>query len=149
MGGAEYGVVDVEDCAMGHVLALEKGKIGQSYHLVDENLRLPELVRRAIRASGVRGSVWTLPDWMIGLNAAVMSLVERVVPVPDLLSSDSLRGMAARVRLPVETSKAREELGWVPRPMADALREVMADELSRRGKPLPPALEGVRAQLPE
>lgn len=52
MGGARYGVVDVEDCAMGHALAMEKGTIGQCYHLVDQNLALPEMLKRAAVASG-------------------------------------------------------------------------------------------------
>ena len=147
MGGARYGVVDVEDCAMGHVLALEKGRVGECYHLVDENLALPDLVRRSMTASGVSGSVLVVPDWMLALNRAIMYLVERIVPVPDLFSSDSLRGMAASVELAVETTKARAELGWAPRSMDEALREVMADELSRRGKKLPPALAGVHPRL--
>jgi len=147
MGGASYGVVDVEDCAMGHVLAMEKGKIGESYHLVDENVRLADLVKRAAEASGLSGRAVILPDWMIALNAAFMSVVERVVPLPDVLSSDALRSMATAVTLTVQTKKARDELGWTPRPMADALREIMADELSRRGKTLPSQLEGVRVRV--
>ena len=51
------------------------------------------------------------------------------------------------VELAVETTKARAELGWAPRSMDEALREVMADELSRRGKKLPPALAGVHPRL--
>ena len=98
-------------------------------------------------ASGVSGSVLVVPDWMLALNRAIMYLVERIVPVPDLFSSDSLRGMAASVELAVETTKARAELGWAPRSMDEALREVMADELSRRGKKLPPALAGVHPRL--
>jgi dihydroflavonol-4-reductase len=144
MGAARYGIVDVEDCAMGHVLALEKGRVGECYHLVDENLSLPDLVHRAIDASGVQGSTLVFPDWLIGLNAAFMSLVERVIPVPDVMSSDALRGMKASLTLIVETQKARTELGWTPRPMAEALREILADELMLRGKKLPPQLEGVR-----
>jgi len=147
LGGAQYGVVDVEDCAMGHVLAMEKGKIGQCYHLVDENVSLAELVQRMAAASGVKGRSIVFPDWMLALNTAVMSLVERVVTVPDILSSDALRGMAASLQLTVDTQKARTELGWTPRPMADALREIMADELTLRGKPLPPLLAGIRPRL--
>jgi hypothetical protein len=41
--------------------------------------------------------------------------------------------------------KARRELGWIPRPMADALCELLAAELRVLSKKLPPQLEGVRA----
>jgi hypothetical protein len=44
----------------------------------------------------------------------------------------------------VHNDKARSELGWTPRPMVDSIREMMADELVRLGKKLPPLLEGVR-----
>jgi dihydroflavonol-4-reductase len=147
MGGARYGAVDVEDCALAHVLALEKGRIGECYHVVDENVRLADLVGRAARVSGIRGRALVMPDWMIAVNAAFMSLVERILPVPDVLSSDSLRATAARVTLTVDASKARTELGWTPRPMDETLREIMADAVSVRGKKLPPLLEGVRVRV--
>lgn len=143
IGGAVYGVVDVEDCAMGHVLALEKGKVGECYHLVDENVRVAELAARAAAASGIADRAIVFPDWMLGLNAAAMSLFERLIPVPDIFSSDALRGMKADLNLAVATTKARTELGWTPRPMAEGLREVIAEEFSRRGKKLPPLLAAV------
>ena len=146
MGGARYGVVDVEDCAEGHVLAMEKGTIGQCYHLVDRNMALADLARQAMAASGVRGRVWVFPDWVMALNTGIMKVIERVIHVPDILSSDALRGIKKSVTLTVTHEKARAELGWTPRAMDDALRELMADELVRRGKKLTPLLEGVKVQ---
>jgi dihydroflavonol-4-reductase len=147
MGACRYGVVDVEDCAMGHALAMEKGKPGECYHLVDQNLRLADMVKRAVDVSGIKGRALVLPDWLLALNAAFMSLVERVIRVPDILSSDALRGMPGSFTLIVEHDKARKQLGWAPRSMDEALREVMADELTRLGKKLPPQLESVRPRL--
>ena len=148
MGGARFGVVDVEDCAMGHVLALEKGRVGECYHLVDENMALTDLVRRAAVASGLKTSVLTIPPWMLSINAAMMSVFERIVPVPDFFSSDALRGMSGSVTLTVQTGKARTELGWTPRSMDQALREVMAAELTSLGKTLPPLLQDVHPAGP-
>ena len=144
LGGAVYGVVDVEDCAMGHVLALEKGKIGECYHLVDENVALPVLFARAAEASGLKARPVVLPPWLLRINAAMTAIVERVIPLPDILSSDATRGMSGAITLSVEHDKARRELGWAPRPMREGLRELMADELLRRGKKLPPLLQGVQ-----
>ncbi len=140
IGGACYGMVDVEDCAMGHVLALERGRTGECYHLVDRNLRFADLLPRAASVSGLRGSQIVFPDFMLKLNAAFMSVFERIVPVPDVMSSDSLRGMMKHVTLTVETKKAREELGWTTSSFDETLRAIMTDELQRRGKPLPPLL---------
>ena len=147
-GAATYGVVDVEDCALGHMLALEKGRPGECYHLVDQNLSLPDLVRRASAASGVPGRVLVLPDWLLAVNTAFTRVIERIIPLPDILSSDALRGMAKSLQLTVDAKKARAELGWQPRPLDDALREILADELVRRGRALPPQLEKSRPQLP-
>jgi hypothetical protein len=46
----------------------------------------------------------------------------------------------------VQTNKARAELGWAPRSIDHSLREILADELTRRGKKLPVLLEGVSPQ---
>lgn len=140
MGGARYGVVDVEDCALGHVLALEQGKIGECYHLVDENLEIAELARRALHAAGlerVGPRVHVLPDWLIALNTLFMRVIERVVRVPDWMSADGLRGMAASTQLAVTTDKARRELGWTTTPLEEPLRRLLAVEFRRRGKQPP------------
>jgi hypothetical protein len=55
--------------------------------------------------------------------------------------------MLASLTLSVETDKARQELGWAPRAMAEGLRETMADELQRRGRKLPVLLAGVQPRL--
>ncbi len=147
LGRARYGVVDVEDCALGHVLALEKGRAGECYHLVDQNISIPELFVRAARASGLRARRIVLPSWMLRFSAAINSVVERVIPLPEFLSSDALRGIAGSLTQIVETQKAREHLGWTPRPLDDTLRDIMADELVLRGKKLPPLLEGVKPRV--
>ena len=147
LGRARYGIVDVEDCALGHVLALEQGRIGESYHLVDVNMAVTDLFQRALTATGLRGRSIVFPAWMLAINAAFNSVIERVIPLPDILSSDSLRGMSGSLTQCVATGKARTELGWNPRPLDDVLREIMADELTLRGKKLPPQLEGVQPRL--
>jgi dihydroflavonol-4-reductase len=147
VGRGAFPVVEVEDTALGHVLALERGRIGASYHLTDENLTLPELLGRAREASGLRAPIVVLPDWMLRANLALVSLVERLLPMPDLMSSDALRAMLSTMSIRVDSTRTREELGWTPRPLAEALREILADERQRRGKPLPPLLEGVRPRL--
>jgi dihydroflavonol-4-reductase len=143
IGRASYGIVDVEDCALGHVLALEQGRVGECYHLVDQNLSMPALVLRAAAASGLSARRIVFPSWMLRINAAFNSLIERIVRLPDMLSSDALRGLAGSLTQTVTTDKARDKLGWKPRPLDEALREILADELTLRGKRLTPQLEGV------
>lgn len=146
-GGAVYPAVGVEDCALAHVLALERGTPGRDYLLTVENLALQDVVARTVAATGIRGRSVRLPDWLLGLSSAFVGLVERVLPVPPVFSSESLRAVRASYTLAFDSVRAREELGWEPRPLDDVFREIVADELSLRGKPRPPQLAAVTPRL--
>lgn len=128
-GDAVYGMVDVEDCAAGHRLAMEAGGVGQSYHIVTENLAVAQLIDRAAAAAGIRARKLVLPGWLTAVSIAVTRLVERVIPLPDVFSADSLRCMNG-VSLGVDASKLRA-LGFAPRPLDESLREILADERQR------------------
>ena len=49
--------IDVRDCAQGHLLALEKGRTGESYILGGENYTHPDIVRRLQRIAGIHRRV--------------------------------------------------------------------------------------------
>jgi nucleoside-diphosphate-sugar epimerase len=140
VGRAAYAAIDVEDCARGHVLALEKGRVGECYYLVSENLTLAEVVRRASAATGARASAIELPDLVVQANAAFLWLLERVFPMPPVFSSEGQRGQASTFTLRFSGEKARRELGLEPKPLDDTFRAIMKELLTRRGKALPPQL---------
>jgi dihydroflavonol-4-reductase len=147
LGDARYVVVGVDDCALGHVLALEKGKAGASYLLTNERLSLRELHQRAVEVSGVKGSVLHLPDWLLRVNSAVLSLLERFGSLPSVMSSDGARGVMSTVTFLFDSSWTQRELGWTPAPIDGTLREIMAYELGKRGKRLPALLQGVNPRV--
>jgi nucleoside-diphosphate-sugar epimerase len=147
VGRSAYTVVRLDDCVAGHLLALERGVPGQSYLLTNENLLLHEFASRAAAASGVPAKVVLLPDWLLEFNARLFWLLERLLPVPSWLSSEAARSMLSTQTMIFDSARARRELGWSPQPIDEALKEIMADELSLRGKPLPPLLEGVTPRL--
>lgn len=140
VGRATYCAIDVEDCARAHVLALEKGRIGECYYLVSENLPLAEVVRRAAAASGVRARPIELPDFVVQANAAFSWLLERVFTLPPAFSSECQRGQASTYTLRFSGEKARRELGFEPKPLDDVFRAILKELLTRRGKALPPQL---------
>jgi dihydroflavonol-4-reductase len=139
VGDALYGIIDVDECARGHVLALDKGQAGACYHLAAEFMTMPQLMQRAHELTGVSGRRLTLPGWLLNANAALMSVIERFVPVPELLSSDLLRS-ATDVRHHLDTSRARADLGFAPRKLDEMIRAIVTDDLTRLGKPLPARL---------
>src|SRR5436305_1995286 len=60
-------VVDVEDVAAGHLMALERGRPGERYVLGGYNLTWVELIDRLAVASGVRRPIAVLPREVGGL----------------------------------------------------------------------------------
>jgi nucleoside-diphosphate-sugar epimerase len=126
----------VEDVARGHVLAMERGRPGESYILAGEALSFVEVFRRAERFTGVRGPRVHPPPAMTRASAALMGLVEKVVPLPPMFTGEGLRLMAGTTYL-ASSAKAERELGYVSRPFDEGWRETLAHELRLLGRPVP------------
>jgi dihydroflavonol-4-reductase len=56
-------VVDVEDVAKGHILALEKGSTGARYLLGNKNLTLREILTILEKITGIKAPGITIPTW--------------------------------------------------------------------------------------
>jgi dihydroflavonol-4-reductase len=91
-------VVHVDDVAEGHLLALERGRIGERYILGGENVDYPAFLDAIADAAGVP----RLPQ-----DAAPQSAFQK-----EFLFYDS--------------SKARHELGWFSRPLAETIGRSVA-----------------------
>jgi nucleoside-diphosphate-sugar epimerase len=122
----------VDDVARGHVLAMERGRVGESYFVCGPVHTLIEALRLAEQLTGVPTPALTAPPWVLRAMSGVMSLVERVVFIPDNYSSEYLR-VSAGVTYIGDNSKARRELGWAPRLLADGLAETLQHEMRRLG----------------
>jgi len=62
-------VVDVEDVARGHILALEKGRTGERYILGNQNLTFREILDILERITGIKAPRFSIPLWL-ALGAA-------------------------------------------------------------------------------
>ena len=134
----------VDDTVEGHLLAMERGRAGESYiiagpaHTLLEALELAEQVtgRPLPRLRAGRGLMRAL--------AAVMSGVERVVPVPETMAAETLR-VTAGVTYLGTSAKARRELGFSPRSLAEGLPETLHHEMRLLGmSPPTPTAEDAR-----
>lgn len=117
-------VVGVEDCAEGVRLALERGRRGERYLLVESNHSLHGLLTLIARACGAPppGPRAPRPLWrLLTLGAA---FAERRDPL-GRISPQSLRMAGADWR--ADGSKARRELGWTPRPFEEVLERTLHD----------------------
>ena len=115
-------VAHVDDVAAGHVLALEHGRPGRSYILGGENLTLQELLRLLAALTGLPEPRFKVPPALSLAVAALSELVEGRL----LRRHPSVPWEAARMsmsRMAFESTRARHELGYSPRPVAEAVAD--------------------------
>ncbi len=117
------GVVGLEDAALGTVLALERGRPGRRYLLSESNWTVAELCAQAARALGCSAPRWRLPSVLWSLVVGAVGLADRVRPA-EIVTPQSLRLLGAHFRF--DATRAREELGWTPRPFPEVLAETAA-----------------------
>ncbi len=122
----------VEDVARGHLLAMEKGRPGENYYVCGPAHSFVEAIRLAEQISGVPAPALTAPPGLLRAMSGLMSVVERVIPVPENYSSEYLR-VSAGVTYIGDNAKARRELGWTPRPLKEGLTETLEYEMRRLG----------------
>ena len=122
----------VDDVARGHILAMERSRIGESYFLCGPPHTMVEALALAQRLTGVPAPRLTAPAWMLKMTSQVMRVVERLVPVPDEYSSEYLR-VSAGVTYLGDNTRAKRELDWTPRSLADGLAETLRHEMRRLG----------------
>jgi dihydroflavonol-4-reductase len=113
-------LVDVSDVAQGHLLAAERGRIGEKYILGGENLTLRELLERLARISGLPAPRIRLPyavafGFALGAEAVSRVLTHRA----PRASVTEVR--MSRKRMFFDSAKARDELGYSPRRVETAL----------------------------
>ncbi|MGB7599068.1 MAG: hopanoid-associated sugar epimerase [Candidatus Sulfotelmatobacter sp.] len=117
-------LVDVRECALGHISALEKGKSGERYILGGENLTLKQILDKLGAISGLPSPKVKLPYFV----AYVAGLVDQTVS--GRLLGREPRATVETVRMGkkkmwARSAKAERELGWNTMPADDALRRAV------------------------
>lgn len=104
-------IVDVEDVAEGHLLAAEKGKVGERYILGNTNLTINELFDMLERLTGI-----SRPKMKIPYTFALVSgyLVERILGIgfPNYSTMDVDSVKLSKYKWFVDSPKAEKELGY-------------------------------------
>ncbi len=117
-------VVHVDDVATGHLLAFERGRVGERYILGGENLSLRRILEEVARCSGRRPPRWRLPHAVVWPYALLSEWRARWLGGEPRATRDELR--MARKHMYFSSDKARRELNYQPRPAAEALRDAVA-----------------------
>lgn len=126
----------IEDTANGHILAMDKGKVGENYHISGPRHTLVEAMHLAERITGIPAPRLIASSGMLKTMAAFMGLVERILPLPPTYTSEGLR-VTAGVTYLGTNEKARRELGFTARPLEEGLPEVLFHEMKLLGLPIP------------
>jgi dihydroflavonol-4-reductase len=122
-------IVHVDDVAEGHVLALEKGRVGQRYVLGGDNLTLAAILAVIAKAAGRRAPTVRLPRAVVWPMAVAAELLARFTGVEPLVTCDGLR--MSRACMYFRSDKAERELGYRHRPAEAALIEAATWALQR------------------
>jgi dihydroflavonol-4-reductase len=117
-------LVDVRECARGHVAALEKGKSGQRYILGGENLTLKQILDKLGRITGLPSPTVKLPHFFAFMAGVVdENITGRLLGKDPRATVDTVR-MGKKMMF-ASSAKAERELGWKMVPVDNALRRAV------------------------
>jgi dihydroflavonol-4-reductase len=117
-------IVHVDDVAVGHVLAFEKGRVGRQYILGGENLMLREILTQIARLAHRRPPTVRLPQNLILPVAYAMEAWSRLTGLgPPRVTVDGVR--LSKKKMFFSSQRASEELGYTFRPVESAFRDAL------------------------
>ena len=121
-------LVDVRDAALGLVLAMEKGRVGQRYIIGGDCLPLGEVLGLMAAVSRRRKLFIPVPGQLAELAASMIEFksdyLTRRAPTATV---EGVR--IARAATPLSIEKAKRELGYAPRSVEPVLHETIAHML--------------------
>ncbi|MDE1901716.1 MAG: NAD-dependent epimerase/dehydratase family protein [Alphaproteobacteria bacterium] len=121
-------IAHVEDVAMGHWLAFERGKVGERYILGGENLALGDILAIIADIVGRPAPTIKLPRAAIYPVALGMEMAARAAALAGahwepMVTLDALR--MAKKKMYFSTAKAEREFGYAARPARNAIRDAI------------------------
>ncbi len=117
-------LVDVTECARGHLTAMEKGRSGERYILGGENLTLKQILDKLAAITGLPSPKVRVP-YVVALATGVVDEVVTgyILKREPRATIDAVR--MGRKKMFVSSAKAEHELGWKMAPVDDALRRAV------------------------
>ena len=123
-------IVHVDDVAQGHLLAFDKGKIGERYILGGEDMSLHKILLEISKVTGNAPPLFQIPHNFVLPIAYILECLARLRHAKEpLVTVDGVR--LAKKKMYFSTAKAKRELGYKPRPANEALKDAVAWFLER------------------
>ncbi|MDI2112937.1 hopanoid-associated sugar epimerase [Commensalibacter nepenthis] len=116
-------IVHVDDVAEGHLLALEKGVIGEKYILGGENMSLREFFDMTSRIANVRPPLVRLNQKVIWPVAIVSEWMANRFNIQPRVTREML--LMSYKKMFFSSAKAEKELGYYHRPAHEAIKDAI------------------------
>jgi dihydroflavonol-4-reductase len=115
--------VGVEECAAGHLLIAEKGKVGERYLLGGENLTLKQMLDTLAKITGLRAPILKIPHGLALGVAYANTVFSRLVGREPGIPVEGVK--IARHMMFVDCARAERELGFQAGPVVAALERAV------------------------
>ena len=117
-------LVDVRECARGHVAALEKGRSGERYILGGEDLTLKQILDKLGEITGLPSPKVKLPYFFAFATGVIdEAFTGRLLKREPRATVDTVR--MGKKKMFASSAKAERELGWKIVPVDGALRRAV------------------------
>jgi len=116
-------LVDAEDVAIGHLLAEEKGRVGEKYILSNRNITIKELFEVLEKVTGIPRPKLKIPYFLAYAGAYLAELIGISAPNYVAMDVDSIKG--SKYYWYFDNSKAVKELGFSPRPLEKTIESTV------------------------
>ncbi len=118
-----FDFVDVRDIARGHILACERGRCGETYILGGERVSLAHLWVLVRETAGIYSQTIIIPFRLAAFAARCAGLWYRLSRTRGRFTPYSLETVNSNSNICI--AKARRELGYTPRPIAETIRDTV------------------------
>ncbi|MBX3459000.1 MAG: NAD-dependent epimerase/dehydratase family protein [Planctomycetes bacterium] len=129
-------VIDVQDCARGHILAAQKGKPGERYILSHENLQIRAIFETLAEVTGLPAPKFKVPKTVAIMAAAASEMKARFTGKAPVIPLAGVR-MALKPMW-YDNTRALTELGLPTRPVRETLRRAAQWYVQHGYAPAPP-----------
>ncbi len=117
-------IAHVDDVAMGHWLALEKGRLGECYVLGGEDMDFLSMLQLVASLTGRTAPRIKIPRLPLFPLAYAAEFISRFTHKEPFLTVDGLK--MSRKKMFFSSDKAKRELGYAPRPAQEALADAIS-----------------------
>ena len=118
-----FGCLDVRDFANGAISAAQRGHSGQRYLLSGHNVTTSQFLEQAAAIAGVRAPRFAPPRVLLTALVGAVEMFSTLLGKPAPVTRDVLQVIGRYAWY--DTSRARAELEWEPRPLKQTLEDTI------------------------